>query len=126
MTATTYLSPCGKCNASGRLNWTQVDGGICWACSGAGHFETKTAPTVLADRRAKAHAKKQAAAAAAAAAGQAAAAARESLYALDSRIGPATRATIAKSPTFGFEAYRLLSLIDAGANLPHVIRNLAA
>jgi hypothetical protein len=98
---------------------------LCWACQGTGSFETKTDPSILADRRAKAKAAKLADGAARAAACQAVAAERKARYAADPRIGPETRARIAQFPMVGFEFYRLLSLIDAGANLPHVLRNCA-
>lgn len=121
-----FKSPCQKCNGTGRLNWTQVDAGMCWACNGEGSHETVTAPAVLAKRRAAAREKRAATMAERVEAGSRATAEREARYAADPRIGPETRARIAQFPMVGFEAYRLLAMIDDGAALPHVLRNLAA
>ena len=121
-----HTAPCQKCNGTGRLNWTQVDGGMCWACGGNGAYATATAPDVLAKRRASAREKRAAATAEQVEAGLRAGAERESRYTADPRIGPETRARIAQFPMVGFEVYRLLALVDGGQSLPHVLRNVAA
>lgn len=120
-----FTSPCGKCNGTGRLNWTQLDAGRCWTCSGTGSFSTVTDPTILAARRESARKKRAAASAGQAAESTRRVATREERYADDPRIGPETRARIAQFPMVGFEAYRLLELVDGGKSLPHVLVNLS-
>ena len=124
-----FSSPCQKCNGTGRLTWTQVDAGMCWACQGTGSFETKTDPSKLADRRAKARAAKSADTAARVAAGQALATEREARYAADPRIGPETRARCEAHPAYAFETYRVMARIDANDdprfNTAQALRNIS-
>ena len=120
-----FNTSCGKCNGTGRVWATHVQGGICFSCGGCGYHEVKTDPAILADRRAAAKAKRETAAAATVEFNRAACAAREAKYANDPRIGPETRARIVNFPLVGFEAYRLLSLVDEGKSLPHILVNLA-
>jgi len=84
-----------------------------------------TPPTVLKARRESAKQKRETEGARQAAESTRRVATREERYANDPRIGPATRARIALYPMVGYEAYRLLELVDGGKSLPWVLRNLS-
>jgi len=120
----TFQQACRRCAGEGRLPYSYMSG-VCFACGGSGVEEVATDPTVLAARRAKAAAKREALNAEIARRAQGTTEEREARYANDPRIGPQTRARIEQFPAVGYEVYRHLEKIDAGANLPWLLRDYA-
>lgn len=50
----TVTAKCGKCDGKGRLSWTAIANGVCFACDGAGHLVADES-TILAARSPRAN-----------------------------------------------------------------------
>lgn len=120
-----FKSTCGKCRGTGRVWALHVQNGVCFDCDGLGYRLTKTDPVKLARARKRRAAKREKAEAASRARHVAASQARQDQYINDPRIGLDTLARCARHPAYAFEVYMLLEKIDAGEDMPHVLRNIA-
>lgn len=123
----TIRKACGKCGGQGVLNaFRHIAGGRCYSCKGVGYFETTKRRE--ANRLRRAEAKRQAEADRAAPLIEAADARMEAA-ATDPRVGPETRARMAKHPVVAFEVSTSLAKWDADADWiearPWIRRNLA-